>query len=445
MQRLRHLAIRGFTLLEMSIVLVIIGVVVSGLVTVFSAALQKRQFQDTQAKMEFIQKTIYDYRVAFGRLPCPADITLAISNANFGVEANNMGTCTGGAIAANFAQAPVVGARDGIEGMVPIHTLRLPDEYAFDGWGRRFVYAVSKDATQSGAFNIISGYDISTRMNILNTQGTSKSDLAMEVLISMGPNGHGGWPRNGGATRISTGSTNASEQQNCDCNASATATGLNVTFVQKDITQDPTDKLNSFDDLLIFTTRQDYILPASLISQPFTSGGGSSGGGGGSTATAGGGSCFPAGTPVLTPSGEKPIESLAIGDEVIAVDASKKKHTVHITGTSKRNSRILVLETDAGRLRTTAGHYMWLGSKLFRPAGQLKTGDKIMVMKEGKVHPAKVSTLHFDDDEATVYNMELDQLHTFVAGGFVVHNMSAVSNCGTCTTSNGITTCACAY
>lgn len=437
---------RGFTLLEMSIVLVIMGVIVTSFVTVLSAAMQKRQYQDTLAKMETIQKTLYDYRVAFDRLPCPGDGTIAINNASFGVEANNQGTCTGGAISANYAQTPAVNNRDAVEGMVPVRTLRLGDEYAYDGWGRRFMYAVSKDATQVGAFTVISGFDTSTRMNILNTQHTAKSNLAMEVLISFGPDGHGAFQRSGGATRVSSGSTNSDQLENCDCNSSAATTNLNAQFIQKDASQNPADKLDTFDDLLVFTTRMDYILPASLISQPFdASGGGGSGGGGagGSTVTAGG--CFPAGTHVLTPKGETPIETLAAGDEVIAVDEQGKPHKVHITETFKRNSRILVVKTDDGSLRTTAGHYMWLGGKLFRPAGQLKTGDTIMMVKDSKPQATTVRTLRFEKKSAPVYNMELDDLHTFVAGGFIVHNVSVVSNCGVCSTTNGITTCECAY
>lgn len=435
---------RGFTMLEMSIVLVILGVIVSGIMTVFTASLAKRQYQETVTKMELIQKTLYSYRVAFNRLPCPADATLANTNANFGVEANNPGSCTGGAIAANFSQSPVVGAQDAREGMVPVRTLRLPDDYAYDGWGRRFMYSVSRDATQSGAFTIISGFDTSARMTIRDRQGGTKSTLAIQVLSSAGPNGHGAFPRSGGATRISVGSVNTDEQNNCDCDNTATATAMNATFVQKDITQDPANKLNVFDDLILFTTRMDYILPASLVSQPFdTSSGGNTGVGGGGSVT--GGSCFPAGTPILTPSGEVDIETLKVGDEVIAVDSGKRSHTVRITGTSSRQSRILVLETDAGPLRTTAGHHMWIGGQEFRPAGDLKTGDTVMAMKDGKVYPTTVRGLHFEEGEATVYNMEVDDLHTFVAKGFVVHNASVVADCGTCTTTLGITTCNCAF
>lgn len=259
---------QGFTLLEMTIVLAIMSIVAISLVAMFSATLQRIQTRQTVSRMEAIQNALYEYRIAFNRLPCPADATLAITNSNFGYEAANPGECTGGAPAANFSQVPVAGAQDAREGMVPVKSLGLSDDYAIDGWGRRFLYAVSKDITANGAFSIISMYDTSDRMSVLNAEGTVKSTLACEVLVSMGANGHGAYGRNGGATRINAGSTNLSELDNCDC--AAGSPGFNGVFVQKDVTTNPNDVTDSFDDFVYFSSRGDYILPSSVMAQPFT-------------------------------------------------------------------------------------------------------------------------------------------------------------------------------
>ena len=294
---------QGFTLLEMTVVLAIISIVSVSLVTAFSAGLRGLQYKQTVAKMEAIQKALYEYRLAFSRLPCPADATITISTLNFGVAAANPGACTGGAPAANFSQSPAVGAQDVREGMIPVKTLQLPDDYAFDGWGRRFMYAVSKDMTQMGAFNIISTYDMSTRMTIKDAQGNAKSTIICEALISFGPDGHGAYPRNGGATRINASSVNTSELDNCDCDSSAAATGVDGVCVQKDPTSNPANKLDNFDDLVYITSRGDYILPSSILAQPFninagggantnpTTGGGAGGASGGGGTISGGITC----------------------------------------------------------------------------------------------------------------------------------------------------------
>ena len=98
----RKLERAGFTLLELSIVLAIIAVIATGSLTMFTASLQERQWQDTQDKLKAIQTALYNFRLANNRIPCPADVTLATTDPNFGVEAANPGTCTGGTPAANF-------------------------------------------------------------------------------------------------------------------------------------------------------------------------------------------------------------------------------------------------------------------------------------------------------------------------------------------------------
>ena len=276
--------------------LVIISIVSIGLIEIFAATIQKAQFKQTVAKMEAIQKALYEYRLAFNRLPCPGDATIAINAANFGMEAGSLvnsawvptyGDCfSTGTVRANFTYntsnitntSPPLAAQYPVEGMVPTKTLGLPDDYAFDGWGRRFMYAVSKDMTQNGAFSAVLASDSLKRMTVNTvTQPpptiSNKSTQAAEVLISFGPNGHGAYPRNGGTARVSVGSSNAYEWDNCDCDSNAGAKGLDGVFVQID----PANPFNGFDDLVYFSTRGDYLRPANIMAQPFTTdaGGGS--------------------------------------------------------------------------------------------------------------------------------------------------------------------------
>lgn len=250
----------GFTLLEMSIVLVIIAIVVGAGLATFMASLKARQLQETQTKMVAIQKALYDYRIANNRIPCPANITLAITAQYFGIEGATPGTCTGGNPAANFSNG------NNVEGMVPTKTLMLPDDYAFDGWGRRIMYAVDKRFTATNAFTSITATDATVRMTVLDgatvTGGTTRSNKVGYVLLSLGPNGHGAYPRNGGATRINKSSTNIHEMNNCDCDSAAAATVLDFgTFVQKLPTQDSTNTLNTFDDVVYYGTRADFRKP----------------------------------------------------------------------------------------------------------------------------------------------------------------------------------------
>lgn len=416
---------RGFTLLEMSIVLVLISVIAGSVAVIFSSVLKKHQVDETIAKMETIQSALYEFRVAFNRLPCPADVTTALGNAQFGIAASNMGTCTGGVPASNFSQGGAT-AQDARQGMVPTQTLNLPDDYAFDGWGRRIMYTVNKDLTQIGSFTIVNGIDPTTRMTINNAQAVPNTTLAGYVLVSFGPNGHGGYPRKGGATRINAGSANTDEQNNCDCDNTAAATGLNGVFVQKDPTLNPANNLDAFDDIVMYATRVDLILQSSLswtlgpfytfktngtpitIYDPVVSGG----------------SCFPAGTMIATPMGDRRIEQLKPDDEVLAVVDETHTVPVKIVKFLAKRSQILSVVTDDGELRTTREHPLWLGEEQFVQAGDLQPGDRVMMWKGDMARPATVLELRYEDGDEPVFNIEVEAPHTYIAGGFVVHNKS---------------------
>ena len=335
---------QGFTILEMSIVLVIIAVVLAGGAVTFAVSLQQRQYDETYAKLEVIQKALLDYRRTFRRLPCPADIdTYDTSERYFGKEAGTVATCSGTPTSTYSASTP--GGDYIYGGMVPTKTLQLPDEYAFDGWGRRFLYAVESNFVQTDAFLTESDitYDAANdvgRITVRNGQSEDITVSAVYVLLSFGVNGHGAYPRfvnsgvyqwggggaanipaDGGGTmyaggtyqlasnqsghyswpgrevatdwantpgvpsnviilagldvggggdtgdtveispvqtpRITGGSSNTSELENCDCDVAGEDGTFDYVFVQAPIVKNADDPSDDFDDIVAFKTRGD--------------------------------------------------------------------------------------------------------------------------------------------------------------------------------------------
>ena len=246
---------QGFTLLEMSIVITIISILAGGGVALFMSSLQRFQLQDTYDKMQALQQALYQYRIAYNRLPCPADVTLAVESENFGKEAENKGDCDG-TPAANF-HGSGSGDQNPHEGMIPTKTLSLPDEFAFDGWGRRIMYAVTKDMTEDNAFTSINANDINTRMTVNDGAGNVKSEFAGYVLLSFGANVHGAFSRVGGSVRVNAASINTDELENCDCSTNLVAAGLNGVFTQRDPSLAFIVSRNIYDDILVYGTRND--------------------------------------------------------------------------------------------------------------------------------------------------------------------------------------------
>jgi len=240
----------GFTLVELSVVLLIIALVAGSGIAVGKSALESAQTAATYNRLNTIETALSAFRQN-GRLPCPADGSLASSNANYGSEAANIGSCTGGAPAANF-QVTISGSKT-VEGVVPVRTLSLPDEFMFDGWGRKITYSVWAPMTGMRAFY---NYGVNFNCGMITTRDASggiRSSQGIYVLLSEGKNGHGGYTVQG--TKNSNGSVNTDERTNCHCDGAAADTGYAATYVMKDATESPTNTLDQFDDLLRFKER----------------------------------------------------------------------------------------------------------------------------------------------------------------------------------------------
>ncbi|MGD9788311.1 MAG: type II secretion system protein [Sulfuricellaceae bacterium] len=121
-------AAAGFSLLEMAVVLVIIGLLLAGTLLPMSAQVDNRRTQETQQQIDEITQALVGFAVANGRLPCPADPTKATGAANAGTEDLGAGTC------------------NRTSGAVPWATLGVAET---DAWGRRFTYAVTGTFAQT--------------------------------------------------------------------------------------------------------------------------------------------------------------------------------------------------------------------------------------------------------------------------------------------------------
>jgi len=137
----------------------------------------------------------------------------------------------------------------------------------------------------------------------------------------------------------------------------------------------------------------------------------------------GGGGCFPAGTSIRTPRGPVSIEQLTVGDVVQAVMADGVIVQTQVTGLIAARASLLEIQTDRGRLRTTADHPVALAEGGFRPAGQMAPGERILAFLDGRrQQPATVLSCRVTSLEEPVFNLQVGWPHTFVADDFVVHN-----------------------
>src|SRR6187431_986226 len=64
---------KGFSLVELAIVLLISGIILGGSIALFKPYLQYTQVNITNKKMDRISQTLAMFAQNYGRLPCPAD------------------------------------------------------------------------------------------------------------------------------------------------------------------------------------------------------------------------------------------------------------------------------------------------------------------------------------------------------------------------------------
>jgi len=136
----------GYTLIELSVVLVIISLLTAGGLTLGAGMVNQAAHIDTKKILNQIDQSLRDYYTVNGRLPCPASRDLAITHADFGREVNG-GVCTGtGAISGTSY------SNDVRIGMIPVRALGLSDRAASDKYGNRILYAVTRQLTDASTF-----------------------------------------------------------------------------------------------------------------------------------------------------------------------------------------------------------------------------------------------------------------------------------------------------
>ncbi len=201
----------GFTLLEMAVVMIIVGLLLGGMLVPLSAQMDQRNISDTQKALSEIKEAIIGYALANGRLPCPATATIATGNTNAGVA---LTTGSGAAMVCTNAS-----------GVVPWATLGVNET---DAWGRRYTYRVTSDFADgigSGTYGGCSPSPLPTlatfglcsvgNLNVMSaaTGGTTVAGSVPAVVISHGKNGAGAYTPQG--TQVAVGA-NADEQENTD-------------------------------------------------------------------------------------------------------------------------------------------------------------------------------------------------------------------------------------
>ncbi len=129
---LRLTSHQGFSLIELSMVLIIIGLIVGAGFTIWRSSIDSTRLSTTKTNLDNIKTSVINFAIANGRLPC-SDTTIPPNNTGIS-NPNNPGACV-------CANPPCY---------VPYQTLQLQLPRGKDSFGNVFRYDISYD-TAGGA------------------------------------------------------------------------------------------------------------------------------------------------------------------------------------------------------------------------------------------------------------------------------------------------------
>ena len=260
----------GFSLIELAVVLVIIGTLLTLGIAAFNAQTTSSAYTKTKLKLDTLREALTSHLATRGHLPCPdADLAAPDGRGNDDRK-NDVGAGT------ELRDKPCSVA----VGLIPYVELELPRDAALDGWENFFTYQVAvdkqgavdkqecdhanpasfdsnKDWTRLHCF--FSGNDGNISVTTKDTAGATVSTVsnAAVVIVSHGSNGFGAQAVKGTLNSL------PSEDSDEYANTYQSATD---TFVVRPLTDD-TDPGNPasgdpFDDVVF------VLLPSQLLSAP---------------------------------------------------------------------------------------------------------------------------------------------------------------------------------
>lgn len=230
----------GFSLVEMAIVLVIVGVLLGGLLPVLSGQMEQQRRNETRKLMEEVRDSLLGYVMINGRLPSPACGTIPTGSSNAGIELipASAALCTSGAID---------------RAVLPWATLGVSET---DAWGRRLTYRVTDIFASGVPSGASASFTLSDTGNINITGGDIASTIPV-VVVSHGVKGCGAYLPTG--ARMKDDSITTPPPYCTDSDQQENANG-DATFVSKTTT-------STFDDLVIWISTNTLISRMVAISK----------------------------------------------------------------------------------------------------------------------------------------------------------------------------------
>lgn len=250
----------GFTLIEMAVVVVIIGILMAAGLKVAGVQRDAAAYSATRTKQEAIKQALINYLRNNRRLPCPDSrvgwgndgAAFAIGSAPDGIE----NRADAGANPIN----PAVGC-DARVGVLPWATLGLARDAALDGFGNFFTYFVSAPVATANDWNITANFRSGLLGGITRQERFDNAPAlnpvapdAVVAVVSHGKNGLGAFTTKGSQNVMPLVANALFVDEGENANGDAV-------YIQRDTNNDPAANGGVYDDVVMMLTPDDLISP----------------------------------------------------------------------------------------------------------------------------------------------------------------------------------------
>lgn len=236
---------KGFSLIELAVVLVIIGLLVGGGIAALDVTAQQSRRSEQQRQLVEVREALYGFALSEGRLPCPVDLDLGYPPDG-----------------AEDPEDPAAGTDcSAEEGALPWRQLGVGRR---DAWGNPLLYRVTQDFADGPEDADGVDSDSGSSFALSSSESDGEGDLTVEdgaggtitsntpvVVVSFGPQGDQVWtdgafvcPGSGGAA-----ANGFSDDETENCNWIDDNT--DGTYVAADF-RTPDAVAGRFDDMLIW-------------------------------------------------------------------------------------------------------------------------------------------------------------------------------------------------
>jgi prepilin-type N-terminal cleavage/methylation domain-containing protein len=267
---------RGFSLVELSVVIAIISVVATLGLELAANFVNRTATTLSKDRMKAVDEAVDGYYRMYGRLPCPAPRGFGYLHQTAGVYDYGLESC-GNSI--NIANG---GYGNGLyAGGVPFRTLNLPMSYSIDGFGNKINYIVTANLTVAGstgtnrfgssggtiAQNGIAGIEVRTGV-LQQPCNTARCDViadpsistgAAYLLFSNGADQRGAYSANGAAGTACIVNSPETRPDTQNCTMGGGTAGMSVAlpyYVYYDNRYNPGLNLISyFDDAVVWRSK----------------------------------------------------------------------------------------------------------------------------------------------------------------------------------------------